>query len=135
MALPNQNRVDSVRTKMRVLFAFGICCLLLGAVMIFLHISPAIIPVLLISVGCSFVSVFLFFRNNMVRDEMVKRIDMLSGYYTCNATLYFLFACGIINYFIPFPLSVSWLLWTLMMFMSLTFIAFRYLLLRKGVPE
>lgn len=135
MSQSYQQRAESMRKRMFVFLAIGIISLISGAVMIGFHIAPIIVPVLLVSIGCSFISVFFFFRGTAIRDEMVKQTDVLSGYYTCNATLYFLFACGIINYFFPLPLSVSWLLWTMMMFMSFTYVFIRLFLLKRGVPE
>jgi hypothetical protein len=131
-----KGKIASMKKQMRIFLAIGILFLISGIVMLSFQITASVIPVILISLGCSVIAVFISARGGaVIRDEMAKRTDILSGYYTCNATLFFLFACGIMNWFIPLPLSVSGLLLTMMMFISFTFICIRFFLTRKGITE
>ena len=125
-----------MRKKMSVLLAIGIICLISGIVMDKFHEIPNIIPFTMFSIGL--VSVVLYFTTmggTLILDEMVKRVDALSGNYSFIATLYFIFALCIINYFYPLPLSIDGLLITMMLFMSISFMLIRYYLLRRGKVE
>lgn len=128
--------IQSARKKMAAFLAVGVFCLISGMVSLIHPVTSAIVPALLFSIAGSSIAVFIAARGGaVIRDEMVRRADVLSGYYTTIATLYSLFACGIINYFYPLPVSVSELLLAMIMLMSLTFILIRFSLLRRGVPE
>lgn len=129
-----------MRKRMIVHLTIGIICLLSGIIMTVLHITPIVIPVIMIATGSGLIATWFFVRtyirgDTLILDEMVKRIDMLSGSYTSTATLYFIFVLCIINYFYPLPLSIAGLLMTMMLFMSLSFILIRYYLMKRGKAE
>jgi hypothetical protein len=124
-----------MRKSMTVFLSIGIICLLSGMGMIVFHLSPVIIPVTMCSIGGALISMFIFTRGDTgPRDEMVKRVDALSAYYSWVATFYCLIVLSFIQYFYPLLLS-GWILWIIMMVMSLSFMLFRSYLLRRGKTE
>ncbi|MDP2981702.1 MAG: hypothetical protein Q8O92_00030 [Candidatus Latescibacter sp.] len=125
-----------MRKRMTVLLAIGIICIISGGVMIGLHVGPKIIPITLFSIGGAFIAIYFATRGGtLILDEMVKRVDALSGNYSFIASLFFIFALSIINYFYPLPLSIDGLLLTMMLFMSLSYIFIRLYLLKRGKAE
>ena len=130
------NKTESARKKMSWFLALGMVCLAGGIVLMMLHAGPAIIPVTMVGLSGALIAMVIATKGGMIiRDEMSMRIDILSGYYTLNATLYFIFILAIIHFFISLPLSISGLLLTLMFSISLTFILIRAYLLRRGKAE
>ena len=124
-----------MRKRMRIFLAIGIILLILGIIMIKLHAAPIVIVTTVVAIGCAMISVSIFYRGGVIiRDEMVKRVDALSGYYSWIATFYCIVALSIIQYFSPSLLN-GWLLWIIMMFMSLSYILIRSYLLRRGKTE
>jgi len=121
---------------MAVLLAIGIICFISGIIMAILHIGPTIIPTTMIAIGIAYIFVCIYTRGGtLILDEMVKRIDALSGNYSFITSLYFLFALSIINYFYPLPLSINDLLVIMMLFMSLSYILIRLYLMKRGKAE
>jgi hypothetical protein len=130
---------------MIALLAVGIFCLILGVIGIVLergtHLSGLpfalrFAPVLIMGMGSGLITVFISTRGGtLIRDEMVMRVEFLSKKYSFDASLCFIMALGIVNFFYPLTLSISGLLFTLMMFMSSTFILFRHFLMRHGKAE
>ena len=128
---------------MRIFLAIGIIFLISGIIMAFLHVAPKIIPITMIATG-SFIATFIptwfavrrYMRGDaLIYDEMVKRIDALSGYYSFIATLFFLYVlCGI-NYFYHLPLIIAGLLITIILFMFLSFFLIRFYLMKRGKTE
>ena len=130
------NTSCSLRKRMTIFLALGMFCLVSGIGTIIHPVGSSIIPVVLFSIAGSSIAVFLSTRGGAaIRDEMVRRADVMSGYYTTNATLYSLFACAIVNYFHSLPMDVNGFILSMMVFMSWTFIVIRFYLLRKGIPE
>lgn len=127
---------EAMRKGMAVLLAIGIILILSGIIMAVLHVTPEIIPTTMIAIGIAYIFVCIHNKGGtLIIDEMVKRVDALSGHYSFIASLYFLFAlCGI-NIFYPKQLSVNGLLVTIMLFMSLSFILVRYFLMKRGKTE
>jgi len=126
---------ESMRKRRTVFLAVGIILLISSIVMIKLHVAPINIPVALFTIGCMWVVVAVgnfFAKCTSIRDEMVKRVEVLSGNYSFIASMYFLFALCFINYFFPLLLSTSGLLITMILFMSISFILIRQYLLRRG---
>ena len=127
---------ESMRKRMTVFLAIGIICLISGLVLIKYHVGPVIIPGVLIALSSSLIVLYFYTRGGtLILDEMVKRVDVLTGYYSSIVTLYFIFVLSIVNYFWPLPLSIDGLLMTMMLFMSFSFILIRYYLLRRGKAE
>ena len=130
-----------MRKRMIVFLAIGIICLISGIIMAVLNAATKIIPTTMIFTGTfliTFIPTWFTMRkyimgDALIRDEMVKRVDALSGYYTYTASLYFIFICAIINYFSP--LGVSGLLLTQMIFIPLLFILIRFYLMKRGKTE
>ena len=135
-AATHKNGTAAIKKRMKYFIGIGIISLIAGFSMIMLHVRPPIIPVMLVSIGSSFLAVFISTRGgSAICDEMVRRADVMSGYYTSLTTLYFLFACGIINFFTPLPMSISVFMLTMILFMSFTFMGIRFYLLRRGMSE
>ena len=137
---PLMKGAESMRKKMTILLAIGIICLLSGIIMAVLHVVPRVIPILMIGIGsyliCMMIFIFTYTRGGtLILDEMVKRVEVLSGSYTSIATLFFIFVLCIINYFYPLPLSIDGLLMTLMLFMGISFFLIRHYLMRRGKAE
>ncbi len=125
-----------MRKSIFIIFAAAALILFFGVVLASISAVPQIIPTLLFAVAGSLTAILIATRGGtVIRDEMVRRADVLAGYYTSTVTLYFIFTCGIINFFIPLPLSVSGLLLLLMFVMSISFVLIRFVLLRRGVSE
>ena len=121
---------------MTVVLTIGIICLISGLVLIKLHVGHVIIPGVLIALSSSLILLFIITRGGtLIRDEMVKQFDVLSGSYAFNVTLYFILILGIVNFFWPLPLSTDGFLRMMMLFMSITYILIRYFLLRRGKAE
>ena len=125
--------IKTMGKMMRIFLAIGIIFLISGIIMAFLHVAPEI-PAILAGFGGAMIGVYFYTRGgNLIMDEMVKRVDAVSAYYTYIATLCFIIACAIINYFSP--LSASGLLLTEMIFMPLLFTLIRHYLLKRGKTE
>ncbi len=131
---------ESMWKRMKVHLAIGIICLISGSVMIILHVAPMIIPVLMFAIGVGLITTWFVVRTYIrgdivIFDEMVKRVEVLSGYYSYIAAMYFLFTLCIFNYFFHSLWSTSGLLLTMMLFNSISFILIRQYLLRRGKTE
>jgi hypothetical protein len=126
---------ESMQKKMKIFLAIGIVSLISGIVMAVVHITAVIIPALLASIGGAMIGVYISTKGGtLVLDEMVKRINALSAYYSWIATFYCIVILSIIQFFYRDALK-DWFLWIIMMVMSLSFILFRYFLLRRGKTE
>ena len=126
---------ESMRKRWTVLLAIGIICLISGLVMIKHHVAPMIIPVTMCAIAGAWIFICICTMIATIRDEMVKQVVVLSGNYSFIASMFFLCALCIINYFFPLLLSTSGLLLTMMLFMSISFILIRQYLLRRGKAE
>lgn len=134
---------EAMRKRKIIFLAIGIICLISGIIMAILHVTPMVIPITMIFTGTfliTFIPTWFWMRTytrdgTLILDEMVKRVDALSGNYSFFASQFFIYALSIINYFYPLPLSITGLLLTMMLFMLLSFILIRLYLLRRGVTE
>ena len=134
---------ESMRKRKIIFLAIGIICLILGIIMAKLHVAPMVIPITMIFTGTfliTFIPTWFWMRTytkdgTLILDEMVRRVNDLSGKYSFIASLFFIFALCIINYFYPLPLSINGLLLTMMFYMSLSFILIRHFLMKRGNVE
>jgi len=126
--------------RVYILLALGIMVFLSGMFLRnFLEI-PKVFAIILASIGGGTISATIMYhlikRGNLaIRDEMVMRVESLSGNYTTVLTLYFIIVLSIVHFFHPLQLSVSGLLLTMMMFMSWSYIIIRYFLMKWGKAE
>jgi len=125
-----------MKKRMIVILAAGFICIILGVILAGLNISPKIVPAVLVAFGCASAAVYISTKGGtLILDEMVKRIDALSGHYSFVASMFFVLALSIINYFYSMPLSVAELLLTITMFMSFSYMFIRYFLMKWGKAE
>ena len=125
-----------MRKKMVVQLVIGIIGLLAGLLMSKISSIPGIVSGLVSAISGAWIGVVIATKGGTsIRDEMMMRVRYMSGYYTFNATLFFIFVLIGVRWFSIFTFSISELLLTLMMFMSITFIITEYVLLRRGKTE
>jgi hypothetical protein len=136
-----------MRKRMTAFLSIGIFGVLLGVIGIVLErinvnrlagigVGLRIVPVLIVAISSAWIAVVISTRGGTgIRDEMVIRVESMSGKYSFDASLFFIMALGIANFFYSLPLSISELLLTLMVFMSFTFILIRYFLMIRGKAE
>jgi hypothetical protein len=125
-----------MRKKMIIQLVVGIIGLLAGFLMIRISAIPQIVGVLVSAVSGAWIGIVIATKGGIsIRDEMVVRIEHMSGYYTFHATLYFIFLLVGLDYFSLMPFGVSDLFLTLMLFMCITFIITKYVLMRRGKAE
>jgi uncharacterized membrane protein len=125
-----------MRKKMTLFLLLGIIGLLLGIIMAGIGVAPRIVPVFMIAISSAWIAVVISTRGGtLIKDEMVIRVESMSGNYTTIGTLYFVMVLSIVNFFYPLPLSIAGLLLTMMLFMSLSYVLVRYFLLRQGKAE
>ncbi|MBN1291666.1 MAG: hypothetical protein JXB48_07480, partial [Candidatus Latescibacteria bacterium] len=111
-----------MQKRVTVSLVIGILCLISGIVMIKFHVVHEIIPTIMISIGFVSVIVYIYTKGGtIILDEMMKRVDALSGYYSFNASTYFIITLSIINFFYPLPLSIPGLLMTMVFFNGISF--------------
>jgi hypothetical protein len=135
--------VEPMKKQKIIYLTIGIIFLITGIIMAVLHIAPTIIAFIMIFSGAfliTFTSTWFWMRaynrdGALIIDEMVKRVDALSGNYTFIASLFFIYALGITNYFYPLPLNISDLLIIMIVFMSLSYIFIRFYILKRGTVE
>ncbi len=131
----SSHNIASIRRKALFLRLIGTVSLLSGITLGILRFIPPFACAMLSAFGGSWIAVSFTVGTATVRDEMVKRADMMSGYYSHCATLYFLFIIGILNYFLPLSMSIASMVLYMIMFMSITFTGIRFFFLKRGVPE
>ncbi len=73
--------------------------------------------------------------GTLVRDEMVVRVETLSGNYAFIASMWFVILLGCVNFFYSMPWSAAELLVVMMLFMSLSNLLFRWILTKRGITE
>ena len=131
----SSRNIASIRKKAVLLRLIGTVFLLSGIALGVFRFIPSFACALLSAFGGSWIAVSFAVGNAGVRDEMVKRVDMMSGYYSHCATLYFLYIIEILNYFLPLSMGIAEMVLYMILFMSITFIGIRYFFLKRGVPE
>ena len=125
-----------MRKKMSMFLYFGIIGFIGGIIMANLHGVPRVIAAVMISLSSALIAVVIAARGGFaISDEMVVRMESLSGNYTYITSLFFIFALSIVNHFFPLPMSIDGLLLVMMLFMSISFLLFRLVLLKRGKAE
>jgi len=125
-----------MRKKMAVLLAIGIIGLLCGIVMIGMPAIPKSVSALVGGISGGWIGVAIASKfGASIRDEMVVRVEHMSGYYAFNATLYFLFVLAGVNMFSNLTFSIGELLCAVMLFACITFCVAKYVFLRRGKAE
>lgn len=123
-----------MKGKSRSVLVAATLFLVAGIVILEFCAAPRIVSILLMAFGWSLGGIFIGIRSIRRYDEMVRRVDMISGYYTSICTLYFFIACSFLNFFHPI-FDLGWFMLTSMLFMSTLFIGIRHYLLKRGVSE
>ena len=124
------------KRMMVILLWSGIVGVLSGVTLAVLGYTPGIVPALITSISGGVVGVSIAAKlSGGIRDEMVVRVEHISGYYAFNATLWFIFVLVGMRQFSNFTLSVGDLLCVLLLFMSLSYVLFKYCLLKRGKAE
>ena len=125
-----------MRKRMSVPLFFGIFGMISGMIMANMHAIPRVITAVIIAISSALIAVVFAARGGFaIRDEMVEQVESLSGNYTCTATLFFIFALTIVNYFFPRSMSIDGLLLVMMLFVSISYLFIRYVLLKRGMAE
>ena len=125
-----------MRRKMALELSIGVTGLLCGYLVTQISAVPGLVGPLVGAVSGAWIGIVIATKGGTsVSDEMVMRIRHISGYYTFNATLYFIFILVGVHYFSLLAFSTSDLLLVLMMFMCITFIITRYVLMKRGLTE
>jgi hypothetical protein len=130
----------SMKKRMLVFLLLGIFCVVTGLILAGTGIKPKIVPAFMVAMGGGWIggwAIWYFSTKGgtLIRDEMVVRIETLSGNYAFQATIWLLIALGIINMFYSLPWSVADLLVVMMIFMGLSNILFRWILMKQGKAE
>jgi len=121
--------------KMMLILWLGIVGVLVGVAMAVFG-SPGPVPALITSISGGWIGVAIVAKlSKGVRDEMVVRVEHVSGYYAFNATLYFIFVLIGVNTFSTLTLGIGDLLFTLPLFMCISYLLLKYVLLRRGKAE
>jgi hypothetical protein len=134
-AVSMKKRMESDRKIAIALLAIGILFVISGIIMAFCHVSP-MISVFTMGLGGVMIAPYIYSRGGtLIRDEMWKRTDEVSGNYAYGLTLWFLCLLGITSYFHPLQWSFTEFLLIMMIFMSYTKILIRFILMRRGKAE
>jgi hypothetical protein len=113
----------------------GTVGVLVGVTMAVLRFKGPV-PALITSISGAWIGVSIAARlSKGVRDEMVVRVEHISAYYAFNATLYFIFVLIGVRIFSNLTLSVGDLLFTLALFMCISYLLLKHVLLRRGKAE
>ncbi|NLT67505.1 MAG: hypothetical protein GXX84_12960 [Acidobacteria bacterium] len=115
----------------------GLFCVVVGIVLAVIGTKPGILPAVMVAVGGGMVGgwALMLIHQKGGRDEMVVRVEALSGNYAFLATLWLVIALGIVNGLYSLPWSLAELLLVMMLFMSITNLLFRWILLKRGKVE
>ncbi|MBZ5499615.1 MAG: hypothetical protein LAP85_24720 [Acidobacteriia bacterium] len=121
--------------RMMLILWIGIVGVLVGVTMALLGFHGPV-PALITSVSGGWIGVAIAAKlSKGVRDEMVVRVEHISAYYAFNATLYFIFVLIGVRTFSNLTLGVGDLLLTLVLFMCISYVLLKYVLLRRGKAE
>jgi hypothetical protein len=136
-----------MRKRMIAFLSIGIISVLLGVVGAVLErinigrladisVALRIIPVFLVSIGGALIAVVISSRGGkLIKDEMVVRVEHISGHYAFNVTLFFICVLAFVHFFCNLTFSISELLLAMMLFMGFSNVLIRYLLMRQGKVE
>ena len=129
-----------MKKRMTVFLWIGIVFVLAGLVLAGMGVKPGIVPAIIVAGGGGWIGAWAIWsistkNGTLVRDEMVVRIETLSGNYAFLATLWFIIVLGIVNMIYSLPWSVSDLLLAMMLFTSFSNLLFRWILLKRGKAE
>lgn len=95
-----------------------------------------IVPVFIMGISAALISMAIASRGGtLIRDEMVVRVEQISGYYAFKATAFFVCLLGIVHFFANLTFSISGLLLTMLLFMGFSNRLIRYSLMRRGKAE
>ncbi len=129
-----------MKRRLMVVLSLGMVCVIAGLVLALMGVKPGIVPAVMVAIGGGCVGgwaiVFISTKGGtLVKDEMVVRIETLSGNYAFIASLWFIIVLGCVNIFYSLPWSVPDLLLAMMVFMSLSYLLFRWILMKRGKAE
>jgi hypothetical protein len=94
------------------------------------------VPALITAISGGWIGVAIAAKlSKGVRDEMVVRVEHISAYYAFNATFYFICVLIGVRQFSNLTLDVGDLLLTLPLFMCISYLLLKYVLLRRGKAE
>ena len=129
-----------MRNKLRIQLILGIAFLAAAFFTMLFHVLYPILTFVFLGNGIGQLTSWYVIRKHtredkFVYDEMTRRIDALSGWYTSTITLFSLLILMIINYFFPLQIDTSWLLLSIALFMSLLYIVLRSVLATYGKAE
>ncbi len=125
-----------MQKRMMLILWMGIVGALVGVMMAILGFRPGVVPALITSISAGWIGVAVAAKlTKGVRDEMVVRVEHISAYYVFNATLYFIFVLVGVRTFSNLKLSVDVLLLTLALFMCISYLLLKYVLLGRGKVE
>jgi len=120
---------------MMLILWMGIVGVLVGITMAVLG-SPGPVPALITAISGGWIGVAIAAKlSKGVRDEMVVRVEHISAYYAFNATFYFICVLIGVRTFSNLTLGVGELLFTLPLFMVISYLILKYVLLRRGKTE
>jgi hypothetical protein len=126
----------SMRKRMMLILWLGIAGMLVGVTMAVLGFTPGVVPALITSISAGWIGVAVAAKlGKGVRDEMVARVEHMSAYCAFNATLYLIFVLIGVRAFSSFTMSVGDLLFALALFMCISYLLLKYVLLRRGKAE
>jgi LytS/YehU family sensor histidine kinase len=121
--------------RMMLILWMGIVGVLAGVTMAVLG-SPGPVPALITAISGGWIGVAIAAKlSKGVRDEMVVRVEHISAYYAFNATFYFICVLIGVRTFSNLTLGVGELLFTLPLFMVISYLILKYVLLRRGKTE
>lgn len=129
-----------MKKRMIAFLLLGILCALAGLVLAVMGVKPGIVPAVMVAIGGGWIGVWAIWSistkgGTVVRDEMVVRVETLSGNYAFLTTMWFIIAISVVNMFHSLPWSVSELLFAMILVMSLSNLMFRWILLKRGKVE
>jgi ABC-type Fe3+-siderophore transport system permease subunit len=129
-----------MKKRMIAFLLLGISCVIAGLILARLGVKPGALPAVMVAVGGGWIgaSAIMFISTKggtLVRDEMVVRVQTLSGSYALDATIWFVIVLATVNIFYSLPWSVTDLLLTEAIFMGVSKLLFRWILLKRGKAE
>ena len=129
-----------MKKRMFAFLLLGAICVLTGLILAGAGFSHGIVPALMVAIGAGWIGCWAIWfisskGGNLVRDEMVVRVQTLSGNYSFIATMWFVLVLGTINGLYTLPWKTSELLLAMVLFMSISNLLFRWILLKLGKAE
>jgi hypothetical protein len=124
-----------MRDKRGIFLVTGIAMLVFGVLQSVHRFDPLMILISMVAFGVAFVPTFLLAGGgDTVRDEMVKRVNALSAYYSWITTFFCIAVLGIVRFFrLNLPDGLQLVI--IMMVMAFSYILFRTIFLKRGRTE